>query len=293
MQTIQKRIDLHVHSHYSDGTLSPRSIMELARKRGIAAVAITDHDTMEGTAEALAHGREQNVEVISGVEISAQHDNIAMHILGYGLDHQDPVLQKKLTVLQDARNVRNKGIISKLENLGVDIDLAELTRHNVGQLGRPHIAKLLQKKGVVRSINQAFFLYLRRNGPAYVESYKFPAAEAISIIQNAGGLAFLAHPACIDPSLKSLPRLLHDLKILGLDGIELYYPNHSAKTHKILKKTGEDEGLLFSGGSDFHGDIRKDIPLGGSAKSGYVPYDFWLLLLSALKSAKTGTMETP
>ncbi len=291
MQTTKKRIDLHVHSHYSDGTLSPRSIMELARKKDIAAVAITDHDTMEGIPEALAYGQEQNVEVISGVEISAQHNNVSIHILGYGFDHQDPTLQKSLAILQEARIVRNQGIISKLNKLGVAIDLAELTQHHVGQIGRPHIARLLTKKGVVKSVNQAFFLYLRNNGPAYVESYKFPLEEAISIIRKAGGLAFLAHPVCIDPTLKTLPGLLHDLKNLGLDGLELYYPNHSARAQKILKKIGEDEGLLFSGGSDFHGDIRKDIPLGGSSKAGYVPYDLWRILLNALKSAKTGSGE--
>ena len=286
MPPLIKRIDLHIHSHYSDGTLSPQEIMELARKRGIAAVAITDHDTVAGTPEAFTHGRNQNVEVVSGVEIGAEHNGVSMHILGFGFDYLNPRLQESITILQEARRTRNQEIILKLKKLGVKIDLDELNQHTVGQIGRPHIARLLVKKGVVRSANQAFFQYLKKNGRAFAKGYTFSAAEAIDIIRTAGGLAFLAHPASIDPTLQSLPALLRELKDLGLAGLELYYPGHSAKIQKILRDMGKEEGLLFSGGSDFHGAIRKDIPLGGSSKLDHAPYDLWLALQDALKSGK-------
>ena len=275
MQTENKRIDLHVHSSFSDGTLAPKNLVALARQRNVAAIAITDHDTMAGIPEALDEGRNQEVEVIPGIEISALHNGTAMHMLGYGLNHEGPGLQEGLTALQEARHIRNKGIIAKLNKMGIKINLAELTRPSGGQIGRPHIASLLVKKGVVKTVNQAFFRYLKNNGPAFVDSYKLPAAEAISLIKNAGGLAFLAHPAGIDPTLSSLAVLLEDLKNLGLSGLELYHPKHSAKTRNILEKLGEDIGLLFSGGSDFHGDLNKDIKLGGNSQFDHVPFELW------------------
>lgn len=286
MHPEKKHIDLHIHSNYSDGALSPEALVSLARQRGIAAIAITDHDTMAGIPEAYDVGRKQNVELIPGVEISALHNGTSMHILGYGLDHEEEGLQRGLGVLQDARRTRNQGIITKLNTLGIHISLGELSRPNGGQIGRPHIARLLVKKRVVKTVNQAFALYLRNKGSAFVDSYKFPAEEAIGMIRSAGGLAFLAHPASLDPSLALLPALFRDLKEMGLSGFELYYPKHSATTWRTLKKMGDEAGLLFCGGSDFHGDMRRDTPLGGNSKFNQVPYNVWLVMQDALKIVK-------
>ena len=287
MQTEKTRIDFHIHSSYSDGILSPKALVGMARKRGVAAIAVTDHDTMAGTPEAIDEGNKQGVEVIPGVEISALLNDISMHILGYGLNYEESGLQEGLAVLQKARHDRNLGILEKLNKLGIAIDFAELRRSTVGQIGRPHIARLLVKKRVVKSVHQAFLLYLKKNRPAFVDSYILPAAEAIRMIREAGGLAFLAHPASIDPTLASLPALLRALKDMGLAGLELHHPNHSAKTRKILRKMGEDTGLLFSGGSDFHGDISKEKPLGGGSKFDHVPYEFWQEMQHTLAAHKT------
>lgn len=280
--TMIKRIDLHTHSNYSDGTLSPAALVDLAKKNNVAAIAVTDHDTMAGTSEAIGQGIKQGVEVIPGIEISAKHNDIAIHILGYGLDQDEPNLRQSLDKLQKARRTRNQAITAKLNNHGIELELAELRQLGKGQIGRPHFARLLVKKGVVKTVNAAFARFLKRGGSAYVECYKLPAAEAIQMIKNAGGLAVLAHPGSIDPTLATLPALLQSLKDNGLAGLELYYPTHSIKICKALKKIGEELDLLFCGGSDFHGDIRKDLPLGGSKKTGRVPYDVWVAMKEKL-----------
>ena len=272
-------IDLHTHSTYSDGTISPAGLVELARRAGLQAFALTDHDTTAGINEAVTHGQILGVEVISGVEVSAGHDGHPLHILGYNFAHEDDQLQKRLQVLQKARHQRNLEIFSKLRNLGIPLDIADLPP-TPGQVGRPHIARLLMAKKIVKNMDQAFTRLLRRGAPAYVPCYRMEAAEAISMIREAGGLAFLAHPAANDRQMKATPKLLADLTGMGLAGLELHYPTHTAKTVKTLHRLGTDLGLLFSGGSDFHGDSKPSIQIGGRPDAPPIPYD----LLAAIKN---------
>ena len=270
-------IDLHTHSTYSDGTKSPTELVDLAHKNNLRAIALTDHDTTAGINQAMQHGQTLGVEVISGVEVSADHNGLPMHILGYNFNHDDPLLQKRLKILQDARHQRNLQIFEKLRELGFDIGIDEIPP-TPGQTGRPHIARLLIDKKIVKNMDQAFTKLLRRGSAAYVQCFRMKAEEVISMIQDAGGLAFLAHPTANDRQMKTVPQLLADLRELGLNGLELNYPTHTPKTVKKLRNLGEKLGLLFSGGSDFHGDGKPHIKLGGSAKGQPTPYDFLTLI---------------
>jgi predicted metal-dependent phosphoesterase TrpH len=284
-------IDLHIHSTYSDGTLSPRAIVDLARKTGLQAIALTDHDTVAGVAEALAYGREAGVEVIPGIEISSWLDNIPLHILGYRFRHNDSGLLQRLLRLQEGRHIRNEQILSKLNHLGIDLTMAELTAFSEhGQAGRPHIAQLLVNRGAVPTLEQAFRRYLQRGAAAYAERFKYYADEAINMIRQAGGIAVLAHPVNLDPSLTAIPGLLRELHQLGLQGVEVYYPSHSSQAVRKLKKIAAELGLLITGGSDFHGNNRSKAPLGGTKKS-RVPHHILETLNVRRSDAQAGSRE--
>ena len=256
--------DLHTHTTFSDGTLSPADLVDMAVGKKLAAVAITDHDTVSGIRMATEYGRNKDIRVIPGVEISSVHDEKGVHILGYGLSPDaSTAIEERLTPLQNGRTSRNRKIIEKLINLGIDINYDELVRFSgQGQIGRPHIATLLMKKGVVKSVQQAFDRLLKKGRPAFAPCRRYSAAEAIELIKKSGGLAVLAHPATIDPALASIRRLLEYLKGLGLDGIEVFYPRHARRQVAILQALTADFDLLATGGSDFHGEVKPDTCLG-------------------------------
>ena len=277
-------IDLHIHSTYSDGVLRPAEIVELAKTQGLSAVAITDHDTAGGSDEASQRGLEKGIEVISGIEISSWHGETSMHILGYGFRHNDDQFISRLQLLQKGRETRNIRIIENLNKLGIRIELEELLRYSeYGQTGRPHIARLLVDKGVTKTIDLAFKYYLRRGAAAYSERFRFSARDAIAMIREAGGLAVLAHPASLDPSLRSIPDLLKDLHKIGLAGVEVYYPSHSPKAVKALLKMSKDLGLIITGGSDFHGHERSGYNFSKWVDKTNIPYD---LVTAIKKNAK-------
>ena len=257
-------IDLHTHSWFSDGTKSPTELVELASKTGVSALAITDHDTMDGVDEAMAVAAEYGVEVIPGLEVSVTQEKKPLHILGYYLDAADAKLASALGVLQEARDERNTKIILKLQSLGIAAtveELKEISGH--GQTGRPHVAKLLMNHGMVRSMPQAFDEYLKKDAKAYVPRFAYSAEEAIAFITGAGGLAVLAHPIQVDKTLTSLSTLLPVLKNYGLEGIETYYPTQKKKMRKRIRKFAEENDLILTGGSDYHGDIRPGTRLAG------------------------------
>ena len=264
-------IDLHVHSHFSDGTKSPAELVALASKSDVSAMALTDHDTMDGVAEAQAVSEKYDVEVVPGVEISVVHEGLVLHILGYYMDPLQKDLVHALDTLQQARERRNGKIIKKLQDLGIDATLEELREiSGLGQTGRPHIAKLLMNHGVVRSFPQAFDQYLAKGQKAYVGRFAYSAREAIAFIAAAGGLAVLAHPIQIDKTLCTLNALLPVLRSYGLQGIETYYPSQKKKMQKRIRKFAENNDLFLTGGSDYHGDIRPGTRLAGGHNV-YVP----------------------
>ncbi len=280
-------VDLHIHSTFSDGTYTPAELVKMAAYKKLKTIAITDHDTMDGVAEALSAGKEYGVEVISGLECSVELNGLYMHILGYFQDIHNGVLKDKLLKVQLAREERNKEIVNRLQQSGIVISYDEvLAISSDGQTGRPHIGRVMIEKGVVKNLDQAFGEYLGRQGKAYVSRFVYPAREAITHIQQAGGLAVLAHPAQIDYSLKRLPDLVDELTRDGLDGLEVYYPTHSAKIIRKLRKICDDHDLVMTGGSDYHGDIREGTSLAGGKRL-RVPFELIEMMKQRLKQRKS------
>ncbi len=270
-------VDLHIHSTFSDGESTPAELVDLAESQGLAAIAITDHDTAAGTAAALKRAEGKGVEVIPGIEISAWHGDTSMHILGYCFNPEDGRFIERLKLLQDGRETRNARILAKLNRLGIRVAAEELQQYSrYGQTGRPHIARLLVDKRVTESVELAFKHYLRRGAAAYAERFRFSAHDAISMIREAGGFAVLAHPANLDPSLRTIPFLLQDLNRGGLTGVEVYYPSHSAKTVKALLQMAAELNLCVTGGSDFHGPDREAAKTEQWLQKTHIPYDIVL-----------------
>jgi predicted metal-dependent phosphoesterase TrpH len=277
-------IDLHIHSTYSDGVLKPAELVDLAKSQGLSAISITDHDTADGAGEAIQRGLEKGIEVISGIEISSWHGDTSMHILGYLFRSDDEQFNSRLQLLQQGRETRNIRIIENLNKLGITVELKELLHYSeYGQTGRPHIARLLVDKGIAKTVDLAFKYYLGRGAAAYAERFRFSARDAIAMIREAGGVAVLAHPSSLDPSLRSTPSLLKDLHKVGLNGVEVYYPSHSSKAVKALLKMAEDIGLLITGGSDFHGPERSGYKINKWVHKTNIPYD---LVTAIKKNAK-------
>ncbi len=255
--------------------MTPSELVQEAVIKRIKAIAVTDHDTSEGVSEALAEGEKQGIEILSGVEISAYLDDTPLHILGYGFDHRDPDLLVSLKSVQNHRNERNKKIQEKLNALGIEITTDDLLRHSPnGQTGRPHFATALIEKKTVQTMNEAFDIYLGKDKLAYVSRKKLMAQKAISMINEAGGLAVLAHPLAIDRTLELHPMILARLKEYGLGGVEVFYPTHSKKIRKKLTTISRNLGLLITGGTDFHGAIRNGTYVGGTNKQ-KVPYELF------------------
>lgn len=274
-------IDLHIHSTFSDGVLKPSEVIDLAVAHGLKAISITDHDTAAGTDEAKTRGGEKGIEVITGIEISSWQGDTSMHILGYRFNHEGKQFNRRLKLLQDGRENRNARIIENLNRLGISVDLHELLHYSeYGQTGRPHIARLLVDKGVTNTIDLAFKYYLARGAPAYAERYRFSAREAIAMIREAGGIAVLAHPASLDPSLRSIPQLLKELCKVGLEGVEVYYPSHSPKAEKALLKMAKESDLIITGGSDFHDMERSGHNASEWLQRTRIPYE----LVAAMKN---------
>jgi 3',5'-nucleoside bisphosphate phosphatase len=274
-------IDLHTHSTASDGTFPPREVVRLAHERDLQAMALTDHDTIDGLPEAVAAGKEFGIEVIPGVEISAKHSQGSMHILGYFLDYHNELLAQRLGVLKQARKDRNPQIIAKLNKLGIPLTMKQVEHiSGRGQMGRPHIARALYQGGYVRSLQEAFDIYLGNNGRAYVSKFRFSPEEALGMIRDARGIPVLAHPFTLGlHTAETLKPLLKELKALGLAGLECYYPEHSPSQEALYLSLARDLGLLITGGSDFHGDNKPEVVLGRVTCQARLTYD----LLIALK----------
>ena len=266
-------IDLHTHSTASDGTMSSVELVRYAHQKGLSAIAITDHDTIDGVSDAIAAGVALGIEVVAGIELSVKYSDHNVHLLGYFLDCQHKDLHVALGKLQAGRLERNMNIIANLNRLGLVVEFSELQKRAAsGQHGRPHIAKLMIEKQFVQTMDEAFEMYLGHGGLAYASRFVFGLKDAISLIQNAGGLAVLAHPLQLEKSVDNFAHSLHQMCKMGLDGIEVYYPNHSRQFRKRLIALAEKESLLMTGGSDYHGSIRPGTTLAGG-KNVSVPSD--------------------
>jgi ribonuclease III len=272
-------IDLHIHSTASDGTSTPSEIITMAQELGLGAIAITDHDTLAGSKEALGLTIPATIEMVSGIEISAApiapFDFVgSYHILGYFIQVDNPALNQTLNELQQFRQERNQKIIQRLNNMDIPITMDDVgEKVNTGEIGRPHIATALLKNNIVHSIDEAFDQYLGTGKPAYVDKQRLSCRKAIKIIIESGGIAVLAHPGLLNLEQESdLENVIVSLKKKGLKGIEVYYPDHSEQQVQELLRIASSQDLLVTGGTDFHGKLKPELKIGTGYGSQHVPY---------------------
>ncbi|OEU47350.1 MAG: hypothetical protein BA861_02045 [Desulfobacterales bacterium S3730MH5] len=254
--------------------MSPVEIIKTAQKMGLRAIAITDHDTVDGSVEALRHQHSCDLEILPGIEISASFDPGTMHILGYLIRLDDVALTQTLKVLQKSRADRNLQILKRLQGLGIDISCDEVLEvSGGGQIGRPHIAQVLVNKRVVQSIDQAFNKFLAKGRHAYVARYRLPPFEAIQAILLAGGVPVLAHPFTLNVRAEGeMDRLLADLKQAGLKGLEVYCSGYGPDRTAMYKRLAHRHGLLVTGGTDYHGTIKPGVHIGIGRGNLRIPY---------------------
>lgn len=268
-------IDLHTHSTASDGSLTPLELVRYAAEKKLRAMALTDHDCVDGLDEAVAQGERLGIEVIPAVELSADHPDGTMHILGFFVDRRHEGFCGRLRRLQEARRERNPKIIQKLQALGLKITYDEVVAASGGgQIGRPHFAKVLVQKGYLSSMQEAFERYLKKGAPGYVDKFRFSPQDAIAAIHEAGGVAVLAHPFTLyKDNSGALDPLLEALSQAGLDGMEVIYSTYSEEQARYYREKAEKYHLLPSGGSDFHGAHKPGIDLGVGQGRLKVPYE--------------------
>ena len=272
-----KYIDLHVHSTASDGTLTPSEVVDHAVKVGLSAFALTDHDTLQGVAEAkerAAWHKSQGhpVEVYPGVEISAAYKNRDIHILGLLVDETNEILDRALTSFLENRNTRNDKMLEKFAEHGIELTMEDLTEDAPGSvITRAHFAGALIKKGIVASMQEAFEKYIGDDGPCYVAREYMSPEQAISIIKKAGGVPVLAHPLLYKLPQDELYALVERLKNAGLKGIEVY-SNNRGQDEVNVKALANHFGLVCTGGSDFHGAAKPTIELGSGKGNLKIPY---------------------
>ncbi|GED72129.1 PHP-like protein [Brevibacillus reuszeri] len=248
---MNQRADLHTHTKASDGTCDPAENVRLAKEAGLQALAITDHDTVAGIPEALAAGKELGIEVIPGVEVSSVGRGQDIHVLGYYIPYEDSSFQERLVGLRETRHERNQLLIAKLQELGIPITLENVYRRKQGtdkNIGRPHIAEELIELGIVATMEEAFEKFLGKGAAAYVNPPRITPQEAIRLIQDAGGVAVLAHPGLYDDD-----ELVQELIAFGLDGIEVNHPDNTEEQRKVYRSWAQENDLVMTGGSDFHG----------------------------------------
>jgi predicted metal-dependent phosphoesterase TrpH len=257
------RIDLHLHTTHSDGSFSTADVVAFAKTAGVTALAITDHDIVAGIPEAMEAGARLGIEVIPGVEISSRHGDSELHILGYCFDWRQPQLNERMKQLRESRHDRNPRIIQRLNELGLPVTYEEVRKlAGTESVGRPHIARVLMNKKFVSSAKEAFDRYLAEGRPAFVSRQLPDPTEAVTWINEAGGVAVLAHPTWVKETSEGLSRLVRQLKEAGLGGLEVHYSTHNARQTAEYLSLAKRLDLLITGGSDFHGVTKPDIGVG-------------------------------
>lgn len=266
-------IDMHTHTTFSDGTYTPSELIDLAHKTGLKAIAITDHDTIDGIKFATQRAKDLNIELIQGIEFSCGYNSIEIHILGYFLDITNKPFLCLLDSLKKTRDKRNKELIQKLQSIGLKICLDDVACLCGGNLiTKAHFAKALVQKGYAKTKKDAFNIYLGKNKPAYISRDLIDCKEAIKYIKNAGGKAVLAHPYIYKLSEKELDGLIKNLKENNIDGIECYYPSNTIKQTNHLLNLAKKYNLKITAGSDFHGANREEVTLGNIFLQNKVDY---------------------
>lgn len=256
-------VDLHAHSRCSDGTLTPSELVDYAIEKGLGAVALTDHDTVDGLDELIEYAKGKAVEVIPGIEYSTEYNNRDVHIVGLFIDHKAPVFREYLVRFQQSRTDRNYKLCANLREAGLDITYEALREANPDAvITRAHYAAFLLDKGYVKSRKEAFERYLGDDTPYFVHREKVTPEEVIKVTLQAGGIPILAHPTLYKLGREQLEVLVSRLKDAGLMGMECYYSTYSSAEEREMKALAEKYSLMQSGGSDFHGDNKPGLDLG-------------------------------
>lgn len=270
------RIDLHTHTTASDGSLTPTELVAAAEKAGIRVLTVTDHDTFDGLDEAISAGAQHGVRVITGVEFSVDHESGSLHLLGYGFNHKDEELNRIILELVESRKQRNARMIDRMREFGFRISYEDIAAQSQrGTLGRAHIAQWLIATGQVESFELAFERFLGKGRAAYVDRKRLSLRDACRLIHDAGGAAVWAHPglhwANLDGLLEKLPQWRQE----GLDGLESDYSAHSVELRDRIRRLAQEHGMIFTGGSDFHGAIRPGLSLGEGPEGGEIADECW------------------
>ncbi len=253
-------IDLHSHTTASDGELSPEDLLARARRAGVTTLAVTDHDTVEGLARAQAAAEAQGIRLVPGIEVSTEAEGRELHVLGHFVDRTEPGLASFSDRLRTERAERMERMVARMNSLGVPVTLAEVERIAAGaHLGRPHLALALLARGVVTSAKEAFDRFLGDGKPGWVDRFRLPSEEAIAMLHRAGGTATVAHPG----SSKVSPYTLERLARAGLDGLEIFHPDHVPSQRDAFLRQADALGLVPTAGSDYHGPrVTPDRSLG-------------------------------
>jgi 3',5'-nucleoside bisphosphate phosphatase len=253
-----KFADLHLHTIFSDGTYTPQQLVAESARAGLSAIAITDHDTVDGIPSAAAAAEKENIELLPGIELTVEYKGIEIHILAYLIDYKSPRLLEKLKILKDNRIQRIYKITDKLKNMGVTLKPeAVFAIAGGGAVGRLHIARAMVKENLVNSIYDAFKIYIGDKCPAYVLGFKLSPQEAIKIIKDAGGISVLAHPYIMNND-----ELISEFSGFGLRGVEVYYPEHTQGMINRYLDIAKKCNLLVTGGSDYHGEAKPNVRIG-------------------------------
>jgi predicted metal-dependent phosphoesterase TrpH len=276
-------IDLHTHSVYSDGSDTPAELVAMAEERGLSALALTDHDSVGGVPELLDAAKSASVEVVPGIELSAECEKGTMHVLGYFIDHSCETLLEKVERVRSGREERNLEILKRLNRLGYRMlweDIIKQAGRDV--VGRPHIAAALVECGHVKSKKAAFDLLLAKGRPGYIDRDRYTSIECIDLIHQAGGVSVLAHPATIYLPDDKLRTLVGELKDHGLGGIEAYYAEHRPENIRKFAGWAEELDLICTGGTDYHGANSPDLKLGTGFGQLHVPDEALVHLKAAI-----------
>ena len=268
-----KRIDLHIHTTASDGTATPEEIVREASRLGLAAIAITDHDTAAGYERAAAEAEKTGLEVVPGIEISTKYGG-AVHILGYYIDVASPALQEVLDWIVHDRDERNEKMCELMRADGIDITYGEMRERFGEVIGRPHFAEILIEHGLAKDMRDAFDRYVEKGRKYYQGRHFLSIERSIELIRAAGGTAVLAHPFQYRLDDAGLRDLIEHCMESGLEGMECRYSGYDAAMSGYLEQLAAEYGLLMTGGSDFHGENKKDIALGDGRGGLNVPYSF-------------------
>ena len=268
-----KRIDLHIHTTASDGTATPEEIVREASRLGLAAIAITDHDTAAGYERAAAEAEKTGLEVVPGIEISTKYGG-AVHILGYYIDVASPALQEVLDWIVRDRDERNEKMCELMRADGIDITYGEMRERFGEVIGRPHFAEILIEHGLAKDMRDAFDRYVEKGRKYYQGRHFLSIERSIELIRAAGGTAVLAHPFQYRLDDAGLRDLIEHCMESGLEGMECRYSGYDAAMSGYLEQLAAEYGLLMTGGSDFHGENKKDIALGDGRGGLNVPYSF-------------------